>query len=352
MVVHSRQLGGAERHALTLATALREQGGEVVLVGPPSGWLLPAAAGRGVRCVPLAMRGRFDALAAWRLARLLRRERPDVLHAHLTRSTLYAAWARAWSGVRCGLVATAHATSAHRHFERADRVIAVSHAVAAALLRHGLGDGRVVTVHHGLPDPGWNDGEVAAGGALPRVRFGMLARFVADKGHDTALQALHRLLQRTDVVAELHLAGDAATPWGRAMRNLAEHLGLGASVVWHGATADPLGFLRGLDVVLVPSRREAFGLTALEAMAVGRPVLASALGGLPEVVEDGVTGRLLPVDDVPAWAEAMAGLVHDPARRRAWGRAGRRRFEEHFTLDAMLRATLDVYRAVVAQQGG
>lgn len=352
-MVHSRQLGGAERHALMLATALREQGCEVVLVGPATGWLLPRAADRGLRCVPLAMRGRFDALAAWRLAQLLRRERPDLLHAHLTRSTLYAAWARAWSGVRCGLVATAHATSAYRHFERADRVIAVSHAVAAALRRHGLGGARVVTVHHGLPDPGW-DGEAAMGRAAlpPRVRFGMLARFVADKGHDTALQALQRLLQRREIAAELHLAGDATTPWGQAMRELTERLGLGASVVWHGVTANPLGFLRGLDVALVPSRREAFGLTALEAMAVGRPVLASDLGGLPEVVEDGVTGQLLPAQDTAAWAEAMANLAQDRARCQAWGQAGRRRFQEHFTLDHMLHATLDVYHAVATDARG
>lgn len=351
MIVHSRQLGGAERHALTLLQGLAAAGCDVALAAPASGWLAHQAAAVGVRCHAIDMRGRFDLLSAWRLARVIRIEKPDILHAHLTRSTHYAAWARGWSGHRCVLVATAHATSAHRHFDRADRVIAVSGAVAQALVAHGIAHERIVTIHHGIPDPGSIDERVDE--AIPLaapVRFGMLARFVADKGHDTAMRAISRLRERQQP-AELHFAGDDATPWGREIRRLASELDLSETVVWHGRSDRPLDFLRSMDVVLVPSRREALGLTAVEALAVGRPVLASRLGGLPEVVEDGVSGALLPADDVTAWADAMEGLARDSNRRQTWGKAARRRFEEAFSLPRMVEQTCDVYRRAVASFG-
>ncbi|MEW6693679.1 MAG: glycosyltransferase family 4 protein [Pseudomonadota bacterium] len=352
MVVHSRQLGGAERHALALLLALRRRGCDVSLAAPAQGWLAQAAGAAGIRCHAVGLHGKFDALSAWRLSRLMRAQRPDVVHAHLTRSTHYADWGRRWSGLACALVATAHATHAHRHFERADRVIAVSAAVAGALRARGLAPERIDTVLHGMADPGEGpDGAAAPTAPGAPVRLGMLARFIPDKGHDTALRVLAEVRARTATPVQLHLAGDAQTPWGQQMKQLAHRLGVEDALVWHGQTDRPMEFLRSLDVVLVPSRREALGLTAVEALAVGRPVLASNLGGLPEVVTDGEVGRLLPVDDVSAWAQALLSLIDDPQRRLAWGRAARTRFKRQFDLERMVEQTLAVYRRAQRARG-
>lgn len=99
------------------------------------------------------------------------------------------------------------------------------------------------------------------------------------------------------------------------------------------------------DVVVMPSRHEGLGLVALEAMSIERPVVASCVGGLVEVVEDGITGRLVAPECPQAVADSVAGLLENPVLRRSMGRAGRRRVAEGFTLDHMLGAYEGVYRS-------
>ncbi len=102
----------------------------------------------------------------------------------------------------------------------------------------------------------------------------------------------------------------------------------------------------------MPSRWEGFGLVALEAMSAARPLVASRVSALPEIVDDPATGRLVPPDDAGALAAALGDLLADPARAAAMGRAGRERLVQAFAVDTMVQATLDVYRSVVTAGRG
>jgi glycosyltransferase involved in cell wall biosynthesis len=125
---------------------------------------------------------------------------------------------------------------------------------------------------------------------------------------------------------ELVLVGDCYPGYEhvvRELRDLVKNLGLDSSVRFEGFQADPSSYFLSADLVLVPSRSESFGLVALEALIHGRPVVASAVGGLPEIVVDGLTGRLVAADDPAALAEAVMSLLDDPGLAGRLAKAGR-----------------------------
>jgi glycosyltransferase involved in cell wall biosynthesis len=140
-------------------------------------------------------------------------------------------------------------------------------------------------------------------------------------------------------------AGDG--PLRSDLERRAHRLGLTDRLRLLGFRSDLSEIYTGFDLVALPSSSEGMPLTVIEAMAAARPVVASNVGGVPEVVVDGVTGLVVPVGDRQALADALAALLQDPARRRAMGLAGRRRYEERFTLERMAEAYAGVYRRVL-----
>lgn len=349
-VLHSHGYGGAENHALQLMLGLRERGHEPVYAGPADGWLSTQAARAGLACHHLPMHGFFDAWSMTRLAWLARRERADLIHGHLTRGAHYAGIASRLSGVPA--LATAHSTNAGKHFGRARRVIAVSQATRDFLIGEGYAAGRINVVHNGVADPlAAPDAprepglRATLGIAQEAVVFGMVARFVRDKGHDFALEALARL----PTPAQLVLIGDPSTAWGAQMCELATALALDSQVHWAGFREGASRAMREFDVLLAPSRREALSLTLVEAAAAGVPVLASHVGGNPEAVIDGETGLLVPAGDVAALAAAMQRLAESGDLRRRLGQNARQRYLEHFSLGHMLDRTEAVYRQVLQE---
>jgi glycosyltransferase involved in cell wall biosynthesis len=144
----------------------------------------------------------------------------------------------------------------------------------------------------------------------------MAARIVPAKGHDTALRALARL---TDQPWTL-LAGDHHGDLGPQMQALAQELGIAGRVRFLGLREDVPALMAASDVLLAPSRREALSLTLLEASACGLPIVATRVGGIGEVVEEGASGFLVAPDDPPALAAAIAPLLADAALRARCGR--------------------------------
>jgi glycosyltransferase involved in cell wall biosynthesis len=126
-------------------------------------------------------------------------------------------------------------------------------------------------------------------------------------------------------------------------------LGLADTIVLMGNVDDPRPLLAGLDIFAMPSLSEGLGVAALEAMAMGLPVIASAVGGLREVVQDGVSGYLCGPDDARALARIIAELAQDPARRLSVGSAARQRAMAEFSLEAMGRGTCDVYQELLTR---
>lgn len=351
-VLRSLKSGGAERHALQLMKGLRARGHEALYAGPMQGWLGQQLRAEGFGGIDLPLSGLYDLPSVVRLALYARRVGADLIHGHLTRGAWYAGLAARLAGLPN--VATAHSDNAGKHFGRADRIIAVSQAVADFLVREGYPASRIRMVHHGIADlaarlpAGAREAtRRSLGLAADEPALLMAARIVPAKGHDTALQALARL---GDQPWTLLMAGDHHGDLGPQTQALAQELGLAGRVRFLGLREDVPALMAASDVLLAPSRREALSLTLLEASACGLPIVATRVGGIGEVVEEGASGFLVAPDDPPALAAAIAPLLADAALRARCGARARQRFEAGFLEDAMFDKTVAVYHEACGGQ--
>jgi glycosyltransferase involved in cell wall biosynthesis len=169
---------------------------------------------------------------------------------------------------------------------------------------------------------------------------GNVAALTDHKDHATLLEAAPLVLARVPS-ARFVVVGDGDLR--HALEARAAALGLGDRWIWTGFRSDVDALLPCFAVFCLSSRSEGLGTSVLDAMNFGLAVVATAAGGIPEAVEDGLTGRVVPIQDPRALADALVDLLADPVRRDAMGRAGRRRFEERFTVDRMVEETLRVY---------
>jgi glycosyltransferase involved in cell wall biosynthesis len=183
-------------------------------------------------------------------------------------------------------------------------------------------------IHNALPMP--DEQAVRPDGAVRRLAY--VGRLVRQKGVDVLIAAMKLLGDRFPAL-NLAIAGDGDER--PALEAQAVQLGLGTRIVFVGTLSHDAvyPFLAEADLVVMPSRIESFGLVALEAAQMARPIVASAVDGLPEVIDDGQTGLLVPPDDPAALAQAIAALLDDPQRARALGAAARRRAETLFAWD-------------------
>lgn len=346
-VLHSHGAGGAERHLVQLMQGLSTSGIECVYAGPLDGWLGQQLLAAGFRCTQISFTGFFDLLSLWRLMRLIRSEKPEIVHGHLTRGAYYSGLAAKFSGVVN--IATAHSTNAGKWFGRAKIIIAVSAAVNRFLVQCGYPAEKVRTVHHGVPDYS----------TLPRtsketlykelaVREGpvlaMVARFMPAKGHDIALRALASIKQKKWT---LILAGSLDTPYAKEMQTLAQELEIGDRIRFIGHRDDVHNIYGCADILLAPSRREALSLTLLEAAAFGLPIVATDVGGIREAVADGETGLLVDSENPRALADAISSLLAHTDLRDRMSIAGRQRYERLFTLQSMTNNTIAVYNSAL-----
>jgi glycosyltransferase involved in cell wall biosynthesis len=237
----------------------------------------------------------------------------------------------------------------------AARHLFVSHALCEELCAHSsrLRSCPKAVVYDGVPIP---PARSASSRATARARIGVATddvvvtftgRLVPVKGVDVLLQAWAKVRDGTVQAAELVLVGgDAGSP-GNAQKLADLNLELNARARFVGHQADVSSWLHAADVAVVPSLLEPLGNAPLEASAEGLPVVASRVGGLPEIVADGVTGLLVPPGDPTALAAALIRLLDDPGLRRRFGDQARIRCEQRFSMDAHVDAVLDQYQEVL-----
>lgn len=219
-----------------------------------------------------------------------------------------------------------------------DHVVTVSDFIREEALRHGILPERVTTIRNTmtaspLPEPGMREAVRRELGFAPdSFLVGIIARLDPDKGQSDTLRAFARIVGEHPQ-ARLLIVG-SETPWhpgySDVLKREAGDLGLGESVRFLGYRSDVPRLLAALDVFAHPSRREPFGLAVAEASAAGLPVVGYTDGGLPEIVQEGVTGLLTVPEDLEALARSLARLVEDPELARAQGRAGRLRMASEF----------------------
>jgi glycosyltransferase involved in cell wall biosynthesis len=286
-----------------------------------------------------------------RLAKRLRALGVDILHTYLVSANVYGTLAGRMAGVPA-LITTRRDTGFSRNWRlglverwlinpHVDRVVAVSPAVAARTRReHGLTPDRVVTIENGVDLESWDprrhrreesrrDWRLAP----EDVAVGVVAHLSPIKGHQDFLRAAARIAGRVPQT-RFFLIGDG--PLRASLTALAAASGIGDRVVFTGERDDVGRLLAMLDLVVVPSHTEGMSNALLEAMAMARPVLATDVGGNPDVVEDGRTGQLVPPGDAAALAAAMLELIESPEAAAEMGRAARRAVAERFSLERMV----------------
>jgi glycosyltransferase involved in cell wall biosynthesis len=262
----------------------------------------------------------------------------------MSRAHFFGILLRWLGGVPC--VATAHNQKLQLHWRANDAVIAVSEATARFQRLFNRVPAARLHVVHGfveppprLPDEAGRETLRGRLGIGPGERVvGTAARLVPAKGVGDLLRAVARLRQR--VPAVLVVAGSGEKAFEERLRT--EALRLAVPVRWLGFRDDLQQLLPAFDVFATASRREALGMAALEAMAAGVPVVATRVGGLPEVVEDGVTGLLVPRRDAAAFAAALEKVLLDEDLAQAMGSAGRRRVLAGFTVQSQVPRIEDV----------
>jgi glycosyltransferase involved in cell wall biosynthesis len=234
-------------------------------------------------------------------------------------------------------------TSRHK----VDRYVAVSEAVAQALVADGVDSSQIVVVPNGIDVARLTE---AAQGPLPvelqaGMRVGFVGRLRPVKGCEVFLQAAKLIsAQRADV--NFVIAGSGTL--GADLRVHSASMGLSGRVRFLGFVDPVAPVQKALDIVVIPSLSEAFGLSAIEALALQVPVVASRVGGLPEVIVDGETGLLVTPDDPQAIVDAVYRLLDDPELGRRMAAAGAQLVEECYTLERMVDGYLGVYRGIAS----
>jgi len=363
-LIKTTGIAGAETHLLTLLPALGRLGVEsgVALLEDPR---RPQDELRGrlerlripVRTLPI--RWHVDTALPGLLADVLRREKFDLLHAHLPHGEIYGEIAMRRLPGR-PMVISRHNDDRFRRWRllrpafspslrRAARIIAISQAVRRFLVEvEGAPPEKVAVIPYGLDADSY--ARTAHPGAFRREigepkapLIGFIGRLTNQKGVDVLLRAFARV-ERSHPDARLVLAGDG--PDRRALEALAGSLEL-RRAVFLGWRKDPADILSDIDLLVMPSRWEGFGLVALEAMAMAKPVVASRVSALPEIVGDGTTGILCAPGRTEEFASAILQILGDVRRSEKLGQAGRKRVREEFTVERMAGRTAEAYRTAL-----
>ncbi len=367
-VIGSAAIGGAEELMCLLVRGLTRAGHVCVLICPASGPMAARyrEAGAEVSLVPHQL---LHPAAIWRIARLIRQHRIDVVHTCLYASDVAGLFAARLAGapriishvVGCNFVVSRERgwrrarkrllSWAHRGiYALADCVIAVSDSVKADLAtRPGLRvpPSKITVIRHGWDAPaashGWTD---EAGGPEIILDDGPAIVAVANlfplKGHRYLLEAVELLVGRWPRLRCV-LVGDG--PERSALEQHARRLGLEERVRFAGWIDEPAKrrVIERSRCVVLPSLSEGLPVCVLEAMAFSKPVVASRIGGIPEIVEDGRTGMLVPPADSRALAEAIHALLSDAALAERMGQAGRQRLQQHFSAGQTIERMEELY---------
>jgi glycosyltransferase involved in cell wall biosynthesis len=350
----ARTWRGGQNQVLLTVNGLRSIGHRATLVAHPDGELRRRAA-EGLDLIPLAPRTEMDLSAAWKLSRLVRRLQPDVLHAHDPHGIAMASLALSLGGTTAASPPLVASRRVDFHLKgnsfsrwknrQVDCFVAASEAIRQMLLGDGIPAERVITVHEGI--------DVEHVAAAPPVNVheafwlphhapvvGNVAALVPHKGQRYLIDAAHLVVQEIPDARFVILGeGELREHLEKQVR---EHA-LEKHVLLPGFRTDVLGCIKGFDLFAMSSVTEGLGTSLLDAMACRKPIVATSAGGIPEIVEDGVNGLLVPARDAHALAAAIIRALKDEALRGRMAEAGFRRVNARFTVEHMVRATASVY---------
>lgn len=360
-VITTINRGGAENHLSSLVDQQLTLGNEVTVIYlKGDGYWKEYLISKGVRveCLRLKYYGQFSPL--FRLIKFLMVNKIDVIHAHMPPAELYARLAIFFAKYKSGFVISKHNDEPFfRGFgskcigswvsRRAQKIIAISDSVNKYMQSNlGIMKDKLVTVRYGIDSSIYSKRNTKFTETLRAewnreadgIVIGTVARLVPQKALHVLLKAFAKYRVKTSLSVVLVIVGRG--PLEVELKKLAEDLGIQKSIKWVGFREDIHNVMNAIDIFTLTSSYEGFGLVLLEAMAAGRPVVASNVSAIPEVVIDRKTGILCPAFDSDAFASAFYDL-ENKSLRKSLGESGKTRVENEFTLLKMAVNTRQVY---------
>ncbi len=364
-VVTGRDYGGAVRHVIQLIRYMSEMGHTVGLISGADATLMQVAARYCTkhyvnRDFVHPLDPRRDIRAVIPVWKGIREFEPDIVHAHSTKAGYAARFCAALQGIR-PVVFTAHGwafmegraywqrwllASAEKVFARVtDKIICVSEHARQLAVEWGVGSpDQLVVIHNGVDPTPFLNAHPLEMPVKSETETSPIITFVGRLAPPKDLSTLFRALAFLECGHLLVVGEGQLRP---SLEKEASQLGLAKRVTFAGFQSDIPGILKSSDIFVLPSRWEGLPYVVIEAMMAGLPVVATAVGGVPELVEHGRTGYLVPPGDTEALARALHDLLQDEALRRQMGEAGRERALRQFTEDRMLSRTEALYREVL-----
>lgn len=351
-----RHLYGGALQVLYLMRGLKKMGHRNLLACPVNSAIAGAAAQVAEVVYELPMAGDLDFFCTSRFGRIIREAQPQIVHIHSRRG------ADLWGGI----AACSHGTRAvvSRRVDNPEprwlanfkyrmfaRIIAISHGVQRVLLAEGVPPGKIVCVPDGvdteryqpLGDKEWFRQEFDL---LPDEKvIAVVAQLIERKGHRYFIEAAQSTLAQ---YANVRILFFGQGPLREKLMELCRRAKLDNEVRFVGFRDDLERIFPCLDMLVHPATMEGLGLSLLQAAACGVPIVASRAGGIPEIVEHGTNGWLVPVGDSRAIADAVRDLLKNPERAERFGKEGTRIARERFSLDGMVKGNLQVYQDLLA----
>jgi glycosyltransferase involved in cell wall biosynthesis len=365
-LIDGLNIGGAEVLLVDLARGAKEAGYDVSVGYSTHGPMEQKLLELGITCTRLPRLGRVDPLLLIKMCQLILKEKPDVVHTHLFKSDLHGRLAARLCGVKV-VISTSHNNDIWaRRFplgqiygltaKLTDRVIAVSQEVCDYQIKYtGISPDKIIVIDNGVKVEKFADQEmvgrtireeyqIAAGSPL----IGIIGRLQPQKDHANFMEAAVQIRGKMSG-ARFLIIGDG--PLREELENQAERLGLSSSLIFTGVRQDIPGVLAALDVLVISSKWEGLPVTLLEGMAARRPIVCTAVGGIPSVVTDGESALLVPPEDSIALANACLRILQDPTLASSLGEVAFERVKNQFSLDAMIGKTLKLYTELLESYG-
>lgn len=360
-VVHlstARSWRGGEQQLLNLVQGLSARGVANEIVAAPGSPLIDRARKAGHRVTEQRSHFEYDPIAALGAAQRLRATGARIVHAHDAHATALAAIAASLSGTpfRVCTRRVDFKPQAWKYNWTMDCVICISQAILDVCRQSGVQTQRLKLVHSGVDLERIHSDRSQrttvrtpfVGTEVDRPLILNVASLADHKGQKFLLDAM-AIVSVSIPTARLLIVGEGKLE--RPLRQQAERLGLGETCQFVGFRTDVPALMRACDLFVMSSHMEGLCTSVIEAMAAGLAIVATRAGGLPELIEDGTSGRLVPTRDPPALAKAIIELLQDPQCRQKMGQSGQVR-SSCFGLEPMVEGTLRVYETLTGSRGG
>lgn len=356
----ARVWGGVEKWMLEVGSGLMERGHLVLAGGWPGSLWLQIAADRGIRTVPLKIRSDVDPLMSLRLFWIIRREKINIICTNSDKELRLAGPGAKMMGVavvsRKGLPAVKNRLRYRLVYRLlVDRIVTPAHSIKQEFTKYRwLNQDLVAVIHNGVEvdchfPPGGRKKlkeELGLNSADPVV--GIIGNMrTLSKGHEVLIRAAKKVVWEFPGVKFLVVGDGEMVPFFQGM---VKDLGLTENFVFTGFRTDGPCTLQVVDIFTLPSFCEGLPNAILEAMAAAKPVIATPVGEIPEVIEDKKTGLLIPPGDADALADALTGLLRSPERARRMGEAAQRQLRDNFSRQKMIEEVERLFQEVLASK--